>query len=105
MKRGFLEILRGSFLVQEGATKNWRFIVFLFFLAGLMIAASHRVDGRVMQIATLSNEIQDLKSRFAETRTRAMHVRLETEIKRKLSERGFVSSTTPPVKITITKAQ
>ena len=105
MKRGLLEILRGSFLVQEGATRNWRFIVFVFFLAGLMIAASHSVDGKVMQIATLNNEIQDLKSRFAETRTRAMHVRLETEIKRNLAQRGFVTSNTPPTKITVAKTQ
>jgi hypothetical protein len=105
MKRGLLEILRGSFLVQEGATKNWRFILFVFFLAGLMIGASHRVDRKVMQIASLNNEIQNLKSRFAETRTRAMHVKLETEIKRNLSQRGFVSSTKPPTKIIVTKAQ
>lgn len=102
MKRGLLEILRGSFLVQEGATKNWRFILFVFFLAGLMIAASHRVDQKVMHIASLNSEIQDLKSRFAETRTQAMHIRLETEIKRKLSPRGFVTSATPPTKIIIT---
>lgn len=105
MRSGFLEILRGSFLVQEGATKNWRFIVFIFFLAGLMIAASHRVDNKVMQIATLNNEIQDLKSRFAETRTLAMQVRLETEIKRNLSQRGFVSSSVPPTKITVNHTQ
>jgi ribosomal protein S8 len=58
-----------------------------------------------MQIASLNNEIQNLKSRFAETRTRAMHVKLETEIKRNLSQRGFVSSTKPPTKIIVTKAQ
>lgn len=105
MRSGLLEILRGSFLVQEGATKNWRFIVFVFFLAGLMIAASHRVDRKVMKIASLNNEIQDLKSRFAETRTRAMHVRLESEIKANLPQKGFISSSVPPVKITVTNTQ
>ncbi|MGB0199579.1 MAG: FtsL-like putative cell division protein [Flavobacteriaceae bacterium] len=105
MRSGLLEILRGSFLVQEGATKNWRFIVFIFFLAGLMIAASHRVDRKVMKIASLNNEIQDLKSRFAETRTRAMHVRLESEIKANLFQKGFISSSVPPVKITVTNTQ
>ena len=105
MRSGLLEILRGSFLVQEGATKNWRFIVFIFFLAGLMIAASHRVDRKVMKIASLNNEIQDLKSRFADTRTRSMHVRLESEIKANLSQKGFISSSVPPVKITVTNIQ
>jgi len=55
----------------------------------------------VMEISALNTEIQELKSQFAETRTKAMYMRLETEVKTKLSERGFVSSVTPPTKIVI----
>jgi tRNA A37 threonylcarbamoyladenosine dehydratase len=83
-----LEILRGSFLVQQGALRNWRLI-------------SHNIDQKVMQISALNTEIQALKSQFAETRTQAMYMRLETEVKSKLSKRGFVSSVTPPTKIII----
>ena len=54
-----------------------------------------------MQISALNTEIQALKSQFAETRTQAMYMRLETEVKSKLSKRGFVSSVTPPTKIII----
>jgi hypothetical protein len=54
-----------------------------------------------MQISSLNAEIQALKSQFAETRTQAMYMRLETEVKSKLSNRGFVSSVTPPTKIII----
>ena len=56
---------------------------------------------KVMEISALNTEIQELKSQFAETRTKAMYMRLETEVKTKLSERGFVSSVTPPTKIII----
>ena len=101
MRQSLLEILRGSFLVQQGAMRNWRLIIFFFFLAGIMIASSHNIDQKVMEISDLNTEIQDLKSQFAETRTKAMYVRLETEVKTKLSERGFVSSVTPPTKIII----
>ena len=66
-----------------------------------MIASSHNVDQKVMEISALNTEIQELKSQFAETRTKAMYMRLETEVKTKLSERGFVSSVTPPTKIVI----
>ena len=66
-----------------------------------MIASSHNVDQKVMKISALNTEIQELKSQFAETRTKAMYMRLETEVKTKLSERGFVSSVTPPTKIII----
>ena len=88
MRQSMLEILRGSFLVQQGALRNWRLILFFFFLAGVMISS-------------LNAEIQALKSQFAETRTQAMYMRLETEVKSKLSNRGFVSSVTPPTKIII----
>jgi ribosomal protein L29 len=66
-----------------------------------MIAAAHNVDQKVVQISALNAEIQELKSQFAETRTKAMYMRLETEVKIKLSKRGFVSSVTPPTKIII----
>ena len=101
MRQSLLEILRGSFLVQQGASRNWRLIIFFFFLAGIMIASSHKIDKKVMEISDLNIEIQELKSQFAETRTKAMYMRLETEVKTKLSERGFVSSVTPPTKIVI----
>ena len=101
MRNSLLEILRGSFLVQQGALKNWRLIIFFFFLAGVMIAAAHNVDQKVVQISALNAEIQELKSQYAETRTKAMYMRLETEVKIKLSKRGFVSSVTPPTKIII----
>ena len=66
-----------------------------------MIASSHNTDQKVMEISALNTEIQELKSQFAETRTKIMYMRLETEVKTKLSERGFVSSVTPPTKIII----
>ena len=66
-----------------------------------MIAPSHNIDQKVMEISALNTEIQELKSQFAETRTKAMYMRLETEVKTKLSDRGFVSSVTPPTKIII----
>ena len=101
MRQSLLEILRGSFLVQQGALRNWRLIIFFFFLAGIMISSSHNIDQKVMEISALNTEIQELKSQFAETRTKTMYMRLETEVKTKLSERGFVSSVTPPTKIIV----
>lgn len=101
MRQSLIEILRGSFLVQQGALKNWRLIIYFFFLAGIMIASSHNIDQKVMRISALNTEIQELKSQFAETRTQAMYMRLETEVATKLSTRGFISSVTPPTKIIV----
>ena len=50
-----------------------------------------------MEISALNTEIQELKSQFAETRTKAMYMRLETEVN-KTSERGFASQSLLPLK-------
>ena len=68
MKTGILNLLKGTFLVQEGASKNWRFILFVFFLAGLMITASHQVDQKVVQIGQANKELQAVRSEFFSVR-------------------------------------
>ena len=78
MKTGILNLLKGTFLVQEGASKNWRFILFVFFLAGLMITASHQVDQKVVQIAQANEELQAVRSEFVSVREKVMHQRMET---------------------------
>ena len=76
MKTGILNLLKGTFLVQEGASKNWRFILFVFFLAGLMITASHQVDQKVVQIAQANKELQAVRSEFVSVREKVMHQRM-----------------------------
>lgn len=44
MKKGVYGILKARFLVNEDATKNWRFILYLLLLAMLMIANTHRYE-------------------------------------------------------------
>ena len=45
------DLLKGGFLVNEHAIKNWRFIIFVVFLLLFMIRSSHRADSKVMEIA------------------------------------------------------
>ena len=53
MKKGFYNILKANFLINEDAFKNWRFIVFCTVLAIIMIASSHSAERKVHQIARL----------------------------------------------------
>jgi len=53
MARTFNDILKGKFLVDEDAFKNWRMIIFLSFLALIMIGSSHSADKKVHEIARL----------------------------------------------------
>ncbi|MGB5500299.1 MAG: FtsL-like putative cell division protein, partial [Maribacter sp.] len=40
MKKGILDVLKGKFLVSGDAPKNWLFIIFVSFLATVMIGSS-----------------------------------------------------------------
>ena len=53
MKKSFYNVVKGKFLVSDDAFRNWRFIIFLSFLALIMIASSHSADKKVHKIAEL----------------------------------------------------
>ena len=101
MKQNFLNIIKGKFLVNDDALKNWRFIIFLSFLALVMIASSHSADKKVHQIAKLSNQVKELKSEYVDIRMKLMQSKMESKIISAMSERGLVPSETAPQKIKI----
>ena len=101
MKTGILNLLKGTFLVQEGASKNWRFILFVFFLAGLMITASHQVDQKVVQIGQANKELQAVRSEFVSVREKVMHKRMETKLANALKNQGVFPPDKAPIKIII----
>ncbi|WP_340075470.1 FtsL-like putative cell division protein [Leptobacterium sp. I13] len=101
MKRNFMDILKGRFLVSEDAIKNWRFILFASVLAVIMIASAHSVDKKVMQIANLNNEVKELKSEFVDVRSALQKLKLESTVAERVREKGLSPSSTPPKKIKI----
>ena len=62
MKKSFYNVVKGKSLVSDDAFRNWRFIIFLSFLALIMIASSHSADKKVHRIAELNDEVKELKS-------------------------------------------
>ena len=54
VKQTLYGILKGKFLVDEDAQKNWGFIIFLTLLALLMISSSHQIDNKVKWATMLS---------------------------------------------------
>ena len=69
MKGGVFNLLKARFLVNEDATKNWRFILFIVVLAIIMIANSHQYDQKIFRIADLTNEVKELRSEFVDRRS------------------------------------
>ncbi len=101
VKQTVYDILKGKFLVDEGAPKNWFMLVFLAGLALVMIASSHSIDKKVQEIAVLNKEMRELRSAFVATRSDLMKIKMESAIIKKLEEEGLYVAENPPQKIIV----
>jgi len=101
MKKGIINILKGTFLVNDDAFKNWRMILFISSLALVMIASSHSADKKVHKIARLNNEAKDLRSAFVDGRKKLMELKKESMVELKMKEKGLNLSEIPPTKIKV----
>lgn len=101
MKNKIYNILKGKFLINEDAFKNWKFIIFLSLLALVMISSAHSADRKVHQIAKLNNEVKELRSEFVDMRSKLMKVKMESKVVAQMKKKGLNPSTNPPQKIII----
>lgn len=92
-----LSLLSIDFLIKEDALRNWRMVLFLSFLALMVIASGHSADKKIYEIARLNDEIKEIKSAFVEKRAHLMQLKMETRVLNVLQERGLEPSKTPPV--------
>ena len=105
MKTGIYNIVKARFLVNEDATKNWRFILFIVLLAIIMIANSHRFEQKIFRISDLTTEVKELRSEFVDRRSELMKLKMESTISKKMEERNIFPASVPPQKIKIKKPQ
>lgn len=101
MKKNINSILRGKFLISEDSFKNWKLILFLSFLAVIMIASSHSADRKVHEIARLNEEVKELRSSFVDGRSKLMRLKMESSVVKKLANKGLFPSEIPPKKIKV----
>lgn len=101
MKKGFYNILKANFLINEDAFKNWRFIVFCTVLAIIMIASSHSAERKVHQIARLHEDVLELRSEFLEGRSNLMKIKMESTVTNEMSKIGIGPSNNPPYKLRV----
>ena len=86
------DILKGKFLVDEDAFKNWRMIIFLSVLALIMIASSHRADEKVHEIADLKDEVAELRSEAVDSRVNLWKLKTSSSVAKALEARGVKPS-------------
>ncbi len=101
MKQTVYDILKGKFLIADDAMKNWRMLLFLSFLAIIMIASSHNAERKVHEIARLNNEVRELRTQFVDGKTELMRLKMESSIIRKMTQEGLKRPATPPQKIIV----
>ncbi|VAW18369.1 hypothetical protein MNBD_BACTEROID05-1026, partial [hydrothermal vent metagenome] len=77
------------------------FIIFLTVLALLMISSSHQIDKKVQKIAILNKEKRELRSQYVATKSDLMKLKMESNISKRLEEKGLFVSQTPPQKIKV----
>lgn len=105
MKTGIYNIVKARFLVNEDATKNWRFILFIVILAIIMIANTHRFEQKIFRIADLTNEVKELRSEFVDRRSELMKLKMESTVSKKMEERNIFPASVPPQKIKVKKPE
>lgn len=100
---GIYDLLRGSFLTDESSLKNWRIIIFVVGLLLIMIWSAHSADAKVVKIAELNKQKRELRAEYIDTSTILMRMKLESSVRKKVSERGLAPAKTPPQKIKVTQ--
>ncbi len=103
MKKGIYAFLKGSFLTDESATKNWRIILFVVVLLLIMITSAHNADKKVIKISELNKKQRELRAEYVDTGTILMRMKMESNIREKAKERGLQPLKNPPKKIVVTK--
>ena len=101
MKKTIYSILKGTYLVNAGAYKKWRLILFCSSLALIMIASSHSADGKVHHIAKLQEDVKALRSEYVEKRAQLMGLKMESNLRDIMKDKDLFPSNTPPIKIVI----
>lgn len=102
VKKNVYDILRGGFLTEESSFKNWRILIFVVILLLIMISSSHSADAKVVRISKLNKEIRELRAEDIDTSTKLMRMKLESNIRDKVKEKGLSPAKTPPSKIKVT---
>ncbi|MEE9408599.1 MAG: FtsL-like putative cell division protein [Polaribacter sp.] len=102
VKKGIYDFLRGSFLTDESAFKNWRIIIFVVALLLIMISSAHRADKKVIKISELNKKKRELRAESLDTETILTRMEMESSIREKAKKRGLKPSETPPKKIKVT---
>lgn len=102
VKKNVYDILRGSFLTDDSAFKNWRIIIFIVALLLITISSAHRADEKVVRISDLKELKRELYAESLDTNTILTRMKMESNIRKKVKDIGLAAAKNPPQKIKVT---
>lgn len=105
VKKNIYNVLKGRFLTDESAFKNWRMIIFIVFLLLIMISSAHSSDKKVIRISQLNKERRELRAEYIDTETVLMRMKMESNIREKAQKMGLQIPKTPPKRIKVTSKE
>lgn len=101
--RGFAKavqsVLDGSILTKETVLRLLPFTLFLTFIAVIYIANSYYSEKKIIEIEKVNNEINELRYEYITTKSDLMYYSKQSEIVKKLEEKGIKESVKPPTHI------
>ena len=77
MRKKILDIINGRLIIEQTNLKNIRFVMFLFFLAVIMIYSSHSVDTKIYKLNDLSKKVVMVENEFIEKRKEIVKIKME----------------------------
>lgn len=101
VKKSIYDVLKGGFLTDESAFKNWRMIIFIVVLLLIMISNAHNADKKVLKISELNKLKRELRAEYIDTQTTLMRMKMESNIRQKAKKMGLQPTQTPPKRIKV----
>ncbi len=102
-KISIIDILKGKFLVEDGASKSWCFVLFLAGLAIIMIYSIHLIEQKVVVGVELNKEVMGYKSEYTDLNKRLMRLKTESEVVKMAKKDGLKISQVQPYKLVVEK--
>lgn len=96
-------MLDGSILLKEGLIDHWRFILFCFILAVLLIASNYFAESTAREISKMKKEMKELRTIEVSTKADLMSISIQSSVAAALDTFGIKESVVPPMKIVISK--
>ncbi len=95
----FYSIIDGSFLTKARMIDLMPFFFYLVGLAIVLIFNSYYAEKRIKAKEELRSELVELRIKYITTKSELMFITNQSEIARKLKDKGLAESTVPPKRI------